>query len=148
MPDDKNDQNNNVTVPLPPADAKVHTTACDYCIVGCGYKVYTWPHGTQGGVTAKENALGVDFPTDELSGQWLSPNAHSDCVVNGRKHHVAIIADADMSVVNKNGNHSVRGGCLSKKVYSPDGPTSDRLQKPMMRIGGKLQPVSWTWQSK
>ena len=143
MPDDKNDQNNNVTVPLPPADAKVHTTACDYCIVGCGYKVYTWPHGTQGGVTAKENALGVDFPTDELSGQWLSPNAHSDCVVDGRKHHVAIIADADMSVVNKNGNHSVRGGCLSKKVYSPDGPTSDRLQKPMMRIGGKLQPVSW-----
>ena len=75
MPDDKNDQNNKVTVPLPPADANVHTTACDYCIVGCGYKVYTWPHGTQGGVTAKENALGVDFPTDELSGQWLSPNA-------------------------------------------------------------------------
>ncbi len=25
-------------VPIPPAHAQVHTTACDYCIVGCGYK--------------------------------------------------------------------------------------------------------------
>ena len=131
------------TVPLPPADAKVHTTVCDYCIVGCGYKVYTWPHGTSGGPAANENALNTHFPTQEMSGQWISPNAHSDCIVDGRKHHVAIIADADLSVVNKDGNHSVRGGCLSKKVYSPEGPTSDRLQQPQMRIGGKLQPVSW-----
>ena len=27
-------------VPLPPPDAKMVTTACDYCVVGCGYKVY------------------------------------------------------------------------------------------------------------
>ena len=60
-----------VTVPLPPADAKVHTTVCDYCIVGCGYKVYTWPEGNNGGTAAKDNALGVDFPVDEMSGQWI-----------------------------------------------------------------------------
>ncbi|WP_045110103.1 hypothetical protein [Moritella viscosa] len=29
--------------PLPPANAEVITTACDYCIVACGYKVYRWP---------------------------------------------------------------------------------------------------------
>ena len=30
-------------VPLPPKNAEVITTACDYCIVACGYKVYRWP---------------------------------------------------------------------------------------------------------
>ena len=29
--------------PLPPKNAEVITTACDYCIVACGYKVYRWP---------------------------------------------------------------------------------------------------------
>ena len=37
------------SVPLPPPDANMVTTACDYCIVGCGYRVYTWPEGTEGG---------------------------------------------------------------------------------------------------
>ncbi|MEZ6151857.1 MAG: arsenate reductase (azurin) large subunit [Pirellulaceae bacterium] len=136
---------NNISpiVPLPPTDAKVHTTACDYCVVGCGYKVYTWPLGTSGGTQADENALAMDYPTYEFSGQWISPNAHSQCVVDGQEHHVAVIADSDLSVVNKDGNHSVRGGCLAKKVYAPQGPTSDRLKQPMMRIGGKLQAVSW-----
>ena len=43
------------TVPLPPANAKVVTTACDYCIVGCGYKAYVWPEGEEGGAAADEN---------------------------------------------------------------------------------------------
>ena len=30
-------------LPVPPASAKVHTSACQYCNVGCGYKIYTWP---------------------------------------------------------------------------------------------------------
>ena len=30
-------------LPVPPQDAKVHTSACQYCNVGCGYKIYTWP---------------------------------------------------------------------------------------------------------
>jgi anaerobic selenocysteine-containing dehydrogenase len=30
-------------LPVPPANAKVHTSACQYCNVGCGYKIYTWP---------------------------------------------------------------------------------------------------------
>ena len=29
--------------PLPPTYAEVITTACDYCIVACVYKVYRWP---------------------------------------------------------------------------------------------------------
>ena len=45
-------------VPLPPPDARVVTTACDYCVVGCGYKAYTWPEGREGGPRADQNAFG------------------------------------------------------------------------------------------
>jgi len=48
-------------VPLPPPDAEVFTTCCDYCIVACGYKVYRWPIGKEGGTKAKENAFKKDF---------------------------------------------------------------------------------------
>ena len=33
--------------PLPPVDATVRTIACEYCPVACGYKVYSWPVGTE-----------------------------------------------------------------------------------------------------
>ncbi|MBI2900606.1 MAG: hypothetical protein HYY17_10500, partial [Planctomycetes bacterium] len=68
-------------VPLPPPDAKVYTTACDYCIVACGYRVYVWPEGREGGPKARDNALGIDFPVPPLSGFWMSPNQHSTCLV-------------------------------------------------------------------
>ena len=48
------------TVPLPPPDADVITTACDYCIVACGYKVYRWPvrGGKVGGPLAATDRKG------------------------------------------------------------------------------------------
>ncbi len=130
-------------IPLPPPDAKVYTTACDYCIVGCGYKAYVWPDGKEGGPRAHENALGINFPVPTLSGRWVSPNQHNFCLVNGKKHHVIVKPDADATVVNRGGNHSIRGGCIAQKVYNPDGPTRDRLQRPLLRVRGKLVPVSW-----
>lgn len=130
-------------VPLPPADAKVHTTACDYCIVGCGYKVYTWPDGREGGPRARDNAFGIDYPAPPLSGRWVSPNQHNSCLIGGRKHHVVVVPDGDATVVNRGGNHSIRGGCLAQKVYNPEGPTRDRLQRPLLRVNGELTPISW-----
>jgi len=50
-------------VPLPPNDADVLTTACDYCTVACGYKVYRWPVGKDGGSNAAQNALKVTSRT-------------------------------------------------------------------------------------
>lgn len=41
-------------VPLPPKNAEVFTTACDYCTVACGYKVYRWPVGREGGQQASQ----------------------------------------------------------------------------------------------
>ncbi len=130
-------------VPLPPADAKVYTTACDYCIVACGYKAYVWPEGKQGGPKAAENAFGIDYPAPALSGRWPSPNQHSFCMVDGKKHHLAVVPDGDATVVNRGGNHSIRGGCIAQKAYHPDGPTKDRLKQPLLRVGGELVPVSW-----
>ncbi|MDP6109114.1 MAG: hypothetical protein QGF71_03445, partial [Rhodospirillales bacterium] len=50
-------------VPLPPKGADVITTACDYCVVACGLKVYRWPvaGGKRGGSRANENAFETDF---------------------------------------------------------------------------------------
>jgi arsenite oxidase large subunit len=130
-------------VPLPPPDAKVFTTACDYCVVACGYKVYRWPVGEEGGLKAKENALGVDFPVSPLSGKWVSPNMHNVVSADGRLHNVVVIPDGDSKVVNVGGTHSIRGGCIAQKVFNPETPTKDRLQRPLLRVGGKLTPVSW-----
>ena len=131
------------SVPLPPPDAEVFTTVCDYCIVGCGYKVYRWPVGREGGPKGGENALGVDFPTGIMSGGWISPNMHNIIMANGRPHHVIVMPDKDSKVVNVGGNHSIRGGVLAKKLFNPNEPSQDRLRQPMMRVGGTLQEVSW-----
>ncbi len=130
-------------VPLPPADAETLTTCCDYCIVACGYKVYRWPVGKVGGPKADQNAFGVDFPTAPLTGRWVSPNQHNVVSVAGKPHHVVVVPDADTEAVNLNGDHSIRGGCLAQKCYNPEKPTKDRLQHPMLRVSGKLTPVSW-----
>ena len=130
-------------IPLPPPDADVFTTACDYCIVGCGYKVYRWPVGKEGGTAAHENAFGVDFPRAALSGYWVSPNQHNIVTANGLAQHVIVLPDAETDVVNLSGDHSIRGGSLARKCYNPDTPTADRLQSPLMRIRGEMVPVTW-----
>jgi len=129
-------------VPLPPKGATVRTTGCAYCAVGCGYKVYTWPVGTEGGPAAKENAFAADFPTG-IEGVWVSPNQHAVVAVDGKPHHCVIVPDPDATAVNLNGNHSIRGGTLALKCYTATGPTKDRLQFPQVRVGGKLVRVSW-----
>jgi len=131
-------------IPLPPVDADVISTACDYCIVACGYKIYRWPvkGGKVGGQLADENAFGVDFPVDPL-GPWVAPNQYNVVLHNGEPHHVIIIPDKDAEFVNPSGNSSIRGGALAQKVYNPQTPTRDRLSQPMVRMFGVLMPVTW-----
>ncbi|MEE9298515.1 MAG: arsenate reductase (azurin) large subunit [Acidimicrobiia bacterium] len=130
-------------VPLPPPDAQVVTTACEYCPVACGYKAFIWPAGVEGGPTADANALEVDFPTGPLSGRWPSPNMHTVVDIDERPHNVLILPDPDADVVNVGGNHSVRGGTLALKLFREDGPTRDRLKRPLLRVNGTLQPIPW-----
>ena len=132
------------SVPLPPPGAEVITTACDYCIVACGYKVYRWPvaGGHDGGPRADENAFGIDFPVYP-TGPWIAPNQHNIVLHNGEPHHVVIIPDKDAQHVNVAGDSSIRGGAIAKKVYNPQTPTRDRLTQPLMRVYGTLMPVPW-----
>ena len=134
---------NGSVVPIPPADAVVHTTCCEYCPVACGYKVFTWPLGEDGGVGAEENAIGVDLPVAPLSGRWISETMHNVVRVDGELQNVVILPDPDMEVVNKLGTHSTRGGQLAQKCYTEDGRTSDRLKTPMLRVNGTLVPIPW-----
>ena len=130
-------------VPLPPKDAEVLTTACDYCIVACGYKVFRWPQTVaNGGPKAADNAFGEDFPVAVL-GSWVAPTQHNVVMHKGAPHNVVVLPDVDADVVNINGDSSIRGGCIAQKCYNPQTPTRDRLKSPMMRIYGILQPVSW-----
>lgn len=130
-------------IPLPPKGAEVLTTACEYCTVACGYKIYRWPVGKEGGPAASANALGVDFPTHMMSGSWISPSQHNIVRHRGKPHHVVVVPDKDTSVVNVGGNHSIRGGTLAQKCYNPENRTSERLLYPMIRVRGTLMPVSW-----
>ncbi|MFT5162410.1 MAG: arsenite oxidase large subunit [Alteromonadaceae bacterium] len=130
-------------VPLPPTDAEVFTTACDYCIVACGYKVYRWPVGKDGSEAAGGNAFNMDYPTQTMTGAWVSPNQHNIVTHNGKPHNVAIVGDRDTKVVNVGGDHSIRGGTIAKKCYNPNSLTKDRLLYPQVRVDGKLQRISW-----
>lgn len=131
-------------VPLPPKGADVLTTACDYCVVGCGYKVIRWPVGLkEGGLKAGENGMGLDFPRPPGEGGWVSPNMHNIVSFNGKPHHVLIVPDWESTVVNIGGAHSIRGGAIAQKCYNPTTPTADRLKTPLLRVNGKLVPISW-----
>jgi len=130
-------------VPLPPKNAEIITTACDYCIVACGYKVYRWPLTARaGGPKASENAFNEDFPVAPL-GPWVAPNQHNVVLHNGEPHHVIIIPDKETRHVNINGDSSIRGGAIAQKVYNPQTPTRDRLRSPLLRNYGVLMPVPW-----
>ena len=130
-------------VVLPPVNARVVPTACDYCVVGCAYKAYIWPVGTEGGPSASENALRTDFPVGALTGKWISPNMQNIVTIRGEPHHVLVIPDGDATVVNVGGDHSVRGGTLAQKLYNPNTHTRDRLQHPRLRIGDSMMDIPW-----
>ena len=131
-------------IPLPPKNADVLTTCCDYCIMACGFKVYRWPVGTpNGGPKKDQNALGLDYPLGPNQGGWVGPNQYTQAFHKGRLHNIAVVGDHETKVVNVGGGHSIRGGCIAQKVYNPRKSTQDRLKHPMVRINDILMPVTW-----
>jgi len=129
--------------PLPPADAEDYATVCQFCIVGCGYRVYKWPEGRDGGLAPGENALGRDFRDQQPAlGQWVPPLAHSVITEkDGRRMSVAIIPDEECRV--NSGLASVRGAGLAASLYRPDGPTKTRLTTPAVRTARGTDAVDW-----
>ena len=48
-------------LPIVPKFANEANVTCHFCIVGCGYKAYTWPVNKQGGASPDQNKFGVDI---------------------------------------------------------------------------------------
>ncbi|MEJ2016951.1 MAG: arsenate reductase (azurin) large subunit [Maritimibacter sp.] len=128
-------------LPIPPADAKVHNVTCHYCIVGCGYKAYTWPRNKQG--TPTDNALGLDLSEQQqANGVWVAPSMYNMVQQNGQDVHLAVVPDHDC-VVNS-GLGSIRGARMAENRPSRvTGTQQQRLSDPLVWRNGVWQPTSW-----
>ncbi|MEM7156113.1 MAG: arsenate reductase (azurin) large subunit [Myxococcota bacterium] len=129
---------------LPPVDAEELTSACAFCIVGCGYRIFRWPvDRASGGPAAEDNALGIDFPTRMPNAPWISPNQHNIVAVDGVPHHVVVLPDWEAEVVNPMGDHNL-GGVLARRLYSPDDELKqDRFLRPALRVGEEMVEIDW-----
>jgi arsenite oxidase large subunit len=129
-------------LPVPPKSAKVHTSACQYCNVGCGYKIYTWPVSD----TPKSPNADGPYPKDALA-DWISPTMVTRGSVGGKDSYIAVVPDKDC-IVNK-GDHSPRGGTNALTVYTkrkhPLTNPQERHLYPQVRDtrGGALRRVTW-----
>jgi arsenite oxidase large subunit len=129
-------------LPIIPADAKVHNVTCHYCIVGCGYKAYTWPINRQG--TFTENWSGADLSKqqDIETDNWYSPSMYNVVRQDGRPVHLVIKPDKEC-VVNS-GLGSVRGARMAETRRSDvTGTQQQRLTDPMVWRYGTWQPTTW-----
>ena len=131
-------------LPIIPADAKEHNVVCHYCIVGCGYKAYTWDIDKQGTTDPSRQqvrrepreaagradrglvrALDVQRREAGREGRPHRHQARHDCVVNS-------------------GLGSIRGARMAEMSYSPVRNTEQqRLTDPMVWRYGQMQPTSW-----
>jgi arsenite oxidase large subunit len=131
-------------LPIVPKDAKEFNVTCHYCIVGCGYKAYSWPVNKQGGAAADQNKFGVDLGKQQPAetAAWYSPSMYNIVQQNGEDVHIVIKPDKDC-VVNS-GLGSVRGARMAEMSYSRARNTElQRLTDPMVWRYGQMQPTSW-----
>jgi arsenite oxidase large subunit len=131
-------------LPIVPKDAKEFNVTCHYCIVGCGYKAYTWPINRQGGTAPDQNKFGVDLAKQQQAetAAWYSPAMYNIVRQNGDDVHIVIKPDKDC-VVNS-GLGSVRGARMAEMSYSRARNTQlQRLTDPMVWRYGQMQPTSW-----
>ncbi|WP_426434498.1 arsenate reductase (azurin) large subunit [Bradyrhizobium genosp. P] len=131
-------------LPIVPADAKEHNVVCHYCIVGCGYKAYTWDTRYEGGPAPANNKFGVDLSKQQEAetAAWYAPSMYNIVKQDGRDVHIVIKPDKDC-VVNS-GLGSPRGARIAEMSYSRQRNTQlQRLTDPLVWRYGQLQPTSW-----
>ena len=132
-------------LPIIPADAQEFNVTCHYCIVGCGYKAYTWPMNRQGGTAPTRNKFGVDLNTQQMmeTEAWYAPSMYNVVKQNGRDVHLVVKPDAEC-VVNS-GLGSIRGARMAENRPSKvTGTQAQRLSDPMVWRNGTWQPTSWS----
>ncbi|SKA26603.1 arsenate reductase (azurin) large subunit [Consotaella salsifontis] len=131
-------------LPIVPANAKEHNVVCHYCIVGCGYKAYTWDSSTEGGTAPADNKFGVDLAQqqDAETPNWYAPSMYNLVRQSGRDVH--LVVKPDPACVVNSGLGSVRGARIAEMSHSlPRGTQTERLTDPLVWRYGQMQPTSW-----
>lgn len=131
-------------LPIVPADARQHNVTCHYCIVGCGYKAFTWDARYEGGTDPKSNAFGVDLGKQQVQDTeaWYAPSMYNVVRQDGRDVHVVI--KPDKGCVVNSGLGSVRGARMAEMSHSKTrGTQLQRLTDPLVWRYGQIQPTSW-----
>ncbi len=131
-------------LPIIPADAKVHNVTCHFCIVGCGYKAYSWDINKQGSTDPSGNVFNTDLSKQQgaEADAWYSPSMYNVVKQDGKDVHIVIKPDKDC-VVNS-GLGSIRGARMAEESYSGARSTQlQRLTTPMVWRYGQMQPTSW-----
>lgn len=130
-------------IALPPVDAQRTCMTCHFCIVGCGYTVYKWDAGREGGRAPGQNALGVDFRSQVPSMGVTLTRAMTNTITtrDGERQRVLIVPDKSCEV--NGGLSSTRGGKMASYLYSAEGLTKERLISPQLYAGSQWQDTSW-----
>ncbi|WP_149590013.1 arsenate reductase (azurin) large subunit [Tabrizicola flagellatus] len=131
-------------LPIIPADAQEFNVTCHYCIVGCGYKAYTWPMNRQGGTAPEQNKFGVNLAEQQVmeTEAWYAPSMYNVVKQNGRDVH--LVVKPDVNCVVNGGLGSIRGARMAENRPSKvTGTQQQRLSDPMVWRNGTWQPTSW-----
>ncbi|TDK53335.1 arsenate reductase (azurin) large subunit [Antarcticimicrobium luteum] len=131
-------------LPIIPADAKEHNVTCHYCIVGCGYKAYTWPMNRQGGTAPGENKFGVDLSEQQYQDteSWYAPSMYNIVKQDGKD--VQLVVKPDVNCVVNSGLGSIRGARMAENRPSTvTGTQQQRLSDPKVWRNGVWQPTTW-----
>lgn len=131
-------------LPIIPADAREHNVVCHYCIVGCGYKAYTWDIDKQGTTDPAGNKFKTDLSQQQGadSEAWYAPSMYNVVKQDGKDVHIVI--KPDKGCVVNSGLGSIRGARMAEMSYSGVRNTEQqRLTDPMVWRYGQMQPTSW-----
>lgn len=130
-------------ITLPPVDAQKTNMTCHFCIVGCGYHVYKWPEGREGGRAPNQNALGLDFRKQLPPLAATMTPAMTNTITDGDGKRYKIMIVPDKACVVNQGLSSTRGGKLASYMYAPDGITKERLAYPRLYTGDQWLDTTW-----
>ncbi|MFZ1909420.1 MAG: arsenate reductase (azurin) large subunit [Burkholderiales bacterium] len=130
-------------IALPPVSAQRTNLTCHFCIVGCGYHVYKWPEGEEGGRAANRNALGLDFRKQLPPLATIMTTAMTNVITekDGTRHNIMIVPDKSCPV--NSGLSSTRGGKMASYMYTPDGVGKARLRNPMIYAADQWVETNW-----
>ncbi len=129
-------------LPIIPASAKVHNVTCHYCIVGCGYKAYTWPINKQGTTSSNWSGQDLSKQQDIETDAWYAPSMYN--VVRQNGENVNLVIKPDIDCVVNSGLGSIRGARMAENRRSDvTGTQQQRLTDPLVWRYGTWQPTTW-----